>query len=244
MINIVGDMATWHHGADALLEMDVDALSRTVSAHSHRSAVPGAARDDALDALRATKRRAYDRPSADGFGRVATLIVPHDRSWERPSGLLANLARDDDEDSDEDADDAVDDVRVAKTREFIAGCAAALVACAPGKAALYCGGDALIADDGALQAAGDVAAMVDAALLCENAFARIDRGGGLPHPTRLPYFPRDAARALAAFDVIVTADARRPIAMVRARTKPPADAFRLLFRSSTSIRLPSRTRDV
>jgi acetolactate synthase-1/2/3 large subunit len=234
VINIVGDMATWHHGADALLEMDVDALARTVSAHSHRSAVPGAARDDALDALRATKRRAYDRPSAEGFGRVATLIVPHDRSWERPSGLLANLARDDDD--DDDSDDAVDDDRVAKTREFIAGCAAALVACAPGKAAVYCGGDALIADDGALQAAGDVAAMVDAVLLCENAFARIDRGGGLPHPTRLPYFPQDAARALAAFDVVVTADARRPIAMVRARTKPPADPFRLLFRSSSSIR--------
>ena len=80
VINIVGDMATWHHGADALLEMDVDALARTVSAHLHRSAVPGAARDDAIDALRATKRRAFDRPSADGLGRVATLIVPHDRS--------------------------------------------------------------------------------------------------------------------------------------------------------------------
>jgi acetolactate synthase-1/2/3 large subunit len=25
LLNIVGDMATWHHGADALLEMDIGA---------------------------------------------------------------------------------------------------------------------------------------------------------------------------------------------------------------------------
>ena len=31
LVNIVGDMATWHHGADALLEMNIEGLAATVS---------------------------------------------------------------------------------------------------------------------------------------------------------------------------------------------------------------------
>ena len=67
--------------------------------------------------------------------------------------------------------------------------------------------------DGALDALGKVAAVTGAHVLCENAFARVDRGGTLPHLTRLPYFPKDAAAALEAYEVVVTCDARRPIAM-------------------------------
>ena len=34
----MGDMATWHHGADALLEMDIEALAATAgsSKRSHQ----------------------------------------------------------------------------------------------------------------------------------------------------------------------------------------------------------------
>jgi hypothetical protein len=46
--------------------------------------------------------------------------------------------------------------------------------------------------------------------------------GGLPNPTRQPYFPQDAAKKYATFDVVVTADARRPIAMF-------GEALRLLL---------------
>lgn len=42
---------------------------------------------------------------------------------------------------------------------------------------------------GALELAGRVAAATGAALLCENAFARLDRGAGRPDLRRLPYFP-------------------------------------------------------
>ena len=55
--------------------------------------------------------------------------------------------------------------------------------------------------------------MTGADVVCENAFARVDRGGSLPHLTRLPYFPKDAAKKLESYDVVVTCDARRPIAM-------------------------------
>ena len=97
---------------------------------------------------------------------MSTLIVPHDRTWEKAgAGLLAGLLE---EDEDEAAsggarmnsgDDGYSVEREAEVREFICQCAAALVACEPGKAAVYCGGDALIADQGALQAAGAVAAL-------------------------------------------------------------------------------------
>ena len=79
--------------------------------------------------------------------------------------------------------------------------------------ALYCGGDALLAADGAIQAAGAVAALLGGELLCENAFARVDRGADLPSPRRLPYFPKDAARELAKFQTVVCVDAKRPVAM-------------------------------
>jgi hypothetical protein len=32
----------------------------------------------------------------------------------------------------------------------------------------------------------------DADLLCDNFFARMERGGGLPSPAKLPYFPDEA----------------------------------------------------
>lgn len=63
-----------------------------------------------------------------------------------------------------------------------------------GKAAIYLGGQALLADNEAIRHAGMIAAACGAALLGENAFARVDRGAGLAHVTRLPYFPQEAAR--------------------------------------------------
>ena len=80
VLNIVGDMATWHRGADAALETDIESLARCVSAHVCTSLVPGALRADGVEALRATRRDARNAPGAKG--RVSTLIVPHDRSWE------------------------------------------------------------------------------------------------------------------------------------------------------------------
>ena len=64
----------------------------------------------------------------------------------------------------------------------------------------------------ALLNAGNIAAATGAALLCENAFARIDRGGGLPCPVRLPYFPDAAAAQLSEYSVLVVVDARKPVA--------------------------------
>lgn len=51
---------------------------------------------------------------------------------------------------------------------------------------------ALTAGD-ALLNAGRVAVITGAALFCENAFARLDRGAGRPDLQRLPYFPQVGA---------------------------------------------------
>ncbi len=48
----------------------------------------------------------------------------------------------------------------------------------------------------ALLSCGRIAAATGAALLCENAFARVDRGAGLPNLQRVPYFPQVPAVVL------------------------------------------------
>jgi hypothetical protein len=82
------------------LALNVEALAAAVSSHVHTSTVPGAMRSDAIDALKATDR---SETNADGRGRVATLIVPHDRTWERTGSLLASIMDSDDEDDVDDA---------------------------------------------------------------------------------------------------------------------------------------------
>lgn len=220
-------MATWHRGADAALETDIESLARCVSAHVCTSLLPGALRADGIEALRATRRDARNAPGAKG--RISTLIVPHDRSWE-PCGF------DEDDEDDEDVDVGTNDASVSleirkkretETAAFLDLCADALVTAPRGKVALYCGGDALLAADGAIQAAGAVAGLLGGELLCENAFARVDRGADLPSPRRLPYFPKDAARELARFHTVVCVDAKRPVAMFGYADAGPSHLLRL-----------------
>jgi acetolactate synthase-1/2/3 large subunit len=96
---------------------------------------------------------------------------------------------------------------------FFTACAAALRASPPGKAALLLGGAALLTDGDAIQVAGAIAAATGAALLCENGFARVDRGAGIPAVTRIPYFPREAAKALGQYTTLVLLDAKLPVPM-------------------------------
>jgi len=91
--------------------------------------------------------------------------------------------------------------------------AAARLKAAGRKGCLFLGGEALIADHGALQNLGRCAAATGATMLMENAFARADRGADLPSVARIPYFPRDAKRALDRFDFILLVGARKPVAL-------------------------------
>ena len=59
-----------------------------------------------------------------------------------------------------------------------------------GKSALLLGAEAL--SEPGLMLAGRIAAIGGVDLLCDTFFARMERGGGLPSTTKLPYFPDEA----------------------------------------------------
>ncbi|KAG2498464.1 hypothetical protein HYH03_003718 [Edaphochlamys debaryana] len=273
VVNLVGDMATWHRANDPPLNSPLEALAATVSARVVRldrpsggadggvgkagGSVGGAAKagggggreegsgdanpagalvDRLVAAVAPTVAAADVAAEATVGGRVVTVVVPHDLSWEPPppppppapppaslppaSPTAAAAA----EATAEAAGAAEATAEAAEAAEaFIRDCAAALLkakaaaafagSTGGGKgAALLLGGEALLADGGALAAAGVVAAAAGATLLCEGAFARADRGGGLPALRRLPYFPQEAAAELRRYACVVLVDAAPPVA--------------------------------
>jgi hypothetical protein len=166
-------------------------------------------------------------------GSVVTVIVPHDLSWEPPpqpppappvQPLPSTLTRSVGQLSvpATPADSAVPGAQsgsgaaaaATAAEDFVRDCATALlrVKAAAGRAALYLGGEALLAADGALLAAGQISAATGAVLLCEGAFARVDRGVGMPALRRLPYFPQEAASELARYSCLVLVDVKLPVA--------------------------------
>lgn len=144
-----GDMATWHRPADPLLNSDIPALAATVSSHTHVCR-PG---EDLGAAMTAAVAAATSRDGSAGSSRVATLVVPHDLSWERRAGAEdhASVARGLDE-TVASAPAAVQtssqprEPLPAAVQAFVRGAAAALQACPRGRAALYIGGRAALAE--------------------------------------------------------------------------------------------------
>ena len=49
-------------------------------------------------------------------------------------------------------------------------------------------------------------------LLCDTFFARMERGGGLPSPIKLPYFPDQARQLTQRYEFVIVAGTRRPVA--------------------------------
>ena len=84
--------------------------------------------------------------------------------------------------------------------------------------ALFLGGRAL--REGALHAAGRVAAATGAKLICETFAARIQRGAGRVAVERLPYFGEMAADFIKDYDTIVFAGAEPPVSFFAYPGKP------------------------
>ena len=199
IINVVGEMSTWLKHHDPVLNTDIEAMARTVC---EADAVRTVKRSEDLAKSAHDAVAACLSPGEPRRSRVATLVVPHDLAYEEDVAVRQAQPA--------PARGPPDDVGAAA---FIKACAKALRACPRGKAALLVGGAATLSDDGALARVGRIAAAVGASLFCENNFARLDRGVGLPVPRRLSYFPEDAMRELKAYDTIVCIDCRRPVAM-------------------------------
>lgn len=199
IVSLVGEMATWHKGADPLLNMDIDAIAETVSNH-----VKVCTDGDNLYEAMAQACLMANAPRKLNTSCISTLIVPHNLSWEKShrekvNGSYALRS--------EELDAASPEVEC-----FIGDCAKALMTAPAGKVAMYIGGAAAIQDEGALLYIGKIASKLGAPIFCENAFARLDRGQGMPNLQRLPYFPDDALQTLIGFSTILVVDARRPIA--------------------------------
>jgi acetolactate synthase I/II/III large subunit len=183
IVNIVGDHATYHKRYDAQLESDIETVARNVSSWIRTCNSTEQVGADAAAAVAA----ALGPP-----GQVATVILPADTSWSdgaEPAERAATPAR-----------RTVDPATV----ELIAK-----VVRSGEPVALFLGGSAL--SERALRAAQRVAAATGAQLLAETFPTRIERGGGLPEPTRLAYLAEFATMQLDPFRHLVVVDSKPPV---------------------------------
>lgn len=176
------------------------AVSKTVISASHKDNL----RDVMREAVAATHR-----PGVVGGSRIATLIVPHDMSWEVHPPPVTNNNNAGTTTSGTSSSSPT--VLPKRAVQFIKDCGAAMKQCG-GEKAIYIGGRAGLSEKRALEYIGKIAAATGATIFSENAFARLDRGRGLPDVSRLPYFPQDAVAALAQYELLVLVDVRRPVA--------------------------------
>jgi acetolactate synthase I/II/III large subunit len=184
VLNIVGDHATYHARYDAPLQSDIAAIAGALEGWHRSSARADDVASDAADAIVA----AYGPP-----GRVATLVLPADVSWNELEGPA----------------------RIPEARRRVAARVADDVVEAVGaqvrtrRAALLLGGPGCRARS--LSAAARVAAATGCRLLTETFPPLLDRGPSLPSPERLNYLGEFALKQLEGIEVLVLAGARAPV---------------------------------
>ncbi|MFZ2062923.1 MAG: acetolactate synthase large subunit [Candidatus Binatus sp.] len=184
IVNLIGDQATWHVVADAPLTSDIVSLARPVSGWVQSVRNAASLAGATAQAIAAAGRAP---------GQVATLIIPSDCQWdaaERHADPIESTALP--TVSSDAIKRAAESIRKGK------------------KVALFLGGTALRARG--LKVAARIAAKSGCHLVCETFPARLERGAGMPVLDRLPYFPEQAIEMLKAFDTIVIAGAKKPVA--------------------------------
>lgn len=182
LVNVVGEHASWHLPADPLLASNIEWVARFASSHVKENLGASTLASDMADAVAASKEQG---------GRVATLIVPHDSQWGETDAPIPGPCP-------------------SPKGSFSAGTVSAAAKAVKGNCALLLGGEGL--SEAGLMAAGGIAAKTGCTLICDTFFARMERGGGLPKPKKLPYFPEQAVEMLGAFDAVIIAGSRRPVA--------------------------------
>jgi acetolactate synthase-1/2/3 large subunit len=184
IVNVIGDQATWHRAADAPLTSDIVSLASPMSGWVRETKSPLALAGDMADAIAA---------SLTPPGKVATLIVPSDCQWD-PAGDAAKP-------------------RAVPPRAKVSGGTIdniAKVLRVKQPTTILLGGHALSL--AGLKSASRVAAVSGCKLMTETFTARIERGAGIPNPTRLPYFPEQALEALKGTQKLILAGAKSPVA--------------------------------
>jgi acetolactate synthase-1/2/3 large subunit len=192
VVNIVGNHATHHLKYNTPLSSNVPAHARICSDWVH---VSHSAEDLAASGALAVQA------SLEGWGKVATLIVPANHAWEEacdaPSPALSAPL-------ETVPAETIDDI--AKTLQN------------GKKTALILGGRALREE--ALKAAGRIADATGARLLCETFPTRLQRGAGRVRVDRIPYFVEKAVEFLQCYEQIILVGAQVPVAFFAYPGKP------------------------
>ena len=182
VLNVIGDHTTWHLPGDPLLATDIESLAHTVGDYFKRSLGANTVAVDLAHAIEA---------AINNGGGVATLVVPQDvQIGEAGDDIPARRIH---------AKKTYSSSRVSRAAKVLKS----------RKSALLLGGDGL--SELGLMLAGRIAACgVD--LLCDTFFARMERGGGLPSPIKLPYFPDQARELTHRYESVIVAGTLRPVA--------------------------------
>jgi acetolactate synthase-1/2/3 large subunit len=213
IINIVGDHATQHRKLDPPLHSDIATYARPVSGWIHEVTSAEEIPEATYDAITA----ALGPP-----GRIATLIVPADCSWDTaPDPITDPVLVPDFERVPQDAVDAA---------------AAALRSGEPAVLLL----SAYALREKGLELAGKVAAATGARMMCDTFNTRLQRGAGRVPVERLPYFPERVLEALSGVRHLIIVGSRAPVAFfaypgMPGELTPPGCAVHVLARTDQHI---------
>jgi acetolactate synthase-1/2/3 large subunit len=192
IVNIVGDHATYHAQYDAPLASDLAGFARPVSGWLHTSTD---ARTVASDGARAVQA-ARSAP-----GQIATLILPADAAWNEAGQPAPPLP-----------------VAPPSPVGSAAIDAAAKALAAGRRTAILLRGEALRRRG--LDAAGRIAAVSGARLLCDTFAPRLERGAGLVAVERIPYFAEQIVDFLADVEQLILVGAKPPVSFFAYPDKP------------------------
>jgi acetolactate synthase-1/2/3 large subunit len=181
LVNIIGDHASWHRGADAPLTMDIETLSGTVSGWVKTSKSADTLSKDVTEAL-----------SAAMYGQISSLIVPHDFQMSQCASEAISVM---DYRFDPVDNHAIEEA-VRSLRKYR-------------KVAMILGGRALRRNG--LMAAARIKAATGCMLFAETFPGYMERGSGLPDVARIPYFPEGAIEMLSKYEAVILAGAKEPV---------------------------------
>ncbi len=192
IVNVIGDHATTHRHLDAPLTSDVEAVAAPFSHWVRTSMSSRAVGRDAAEAIAAARSHP---------GRIASLILPADTSWNEP-GVPAKAV-------------AVPEAPMppAETIERIA--ARMTEGASP---VMLLSGRAL--REGALELAAAIADATGARLLTNTFFARLERGGDRVAIDRLPYFTEQAVDKIADATDLILVHTAAPVGFFAYPDKP------------------------
>lgn len=192
MINIVGDHATYHLQYDAPLASDIAGLAKPISHWVHATATAGELAADTARAVAA----AMTYP-----GQIATLIVPANCAWEEAGGPAKPIAP----------------PATPRTEQSVITAAAKMLKNGK-KTMLLMRGPALLKRG--TNAAGRIAAVSDARLVCDTFISRIERGAGCVIIEKMPYFAEDMVEFLKGTEQLILVGAKPPVSFFAYPGKP------------------------